>query len=78
VPDILEQLQAPHGYFGRAMRHEAACEIARLREAIGTLKMVIRQNNPEKRRTIADELTASYMAGYERGKEEARKALGES
>lgn len=32
--DILDRLRAPHGYFGRLMRAQAAAEIERLRAAL--------------------------------------------
>jgi hypothetical protein len=75
VTDILEQLQAPHGYFGRTMRFAAAREISMLRASVAALKAKLRED-PTK--SEAADLTASYMAGYERGKEEARRVLGES
>lgn len=32
--DLVERLSAPHGYFGRTLRHQAAEEIRRLRKLL--------------------------------------------
>lgn len=34
--DIVDRLKAPHGYFGRLMRAQAAAEIERLRTALAS------------------------------------------
>lgn len=68
--DILNELQAPHGYFGRTMRHEAAREISQLRATVAALKAKLRE---EPSKSEAADLTAAYMAGLERGREEGRR-----
>lgn len=78
MSDILEQLQAPHGYFGRTMRFAAAREIQNLRSALAALKATLREKSPGVNKCASADLTAAYLAGYERGKDDARKALGES
>ena len=78
MSDILEQLQAPHGYFGRAMRYAAAREITILRASVAALKATLREKSPGMNKCAQADLTASYLAGYERGKDDARKGLGES
>ena len=77
MSDILEQLQAPHGYFGRTMRFEAAREIALLRASIAGLKAALREKSPGVNKCVSADLTAAYMAGYQRGKDDARKSMGE-
>ena len=75
MADILEQLQAPHGYFGRTMRFEAAREIQSLRNVVAALKAALRDKSPGVNKCTAGDLTAAYMAGFERGKEAARKGM---
>ncbi len=77
VNDILEQLQAPHGYFGRTIRHQAAREISMLRASVASLKAALREKSPGMNKCASADLTAAYLAGYERGKDEARKAQGD-
>ena len=75
--DILERLQAPHGYFGRTVRHEAAKEIELLRASVDALKATLREKSPGVNKCVTADLTAAYMAGYQRGKDDARKSMGE-
>ena len=50
MTDILEQLRAPHGYFGRAVRCEAASEIEQLRKYVKRLENALKPfaNHAEK------------------------------
>lgn len=41
--DIVDRLQAPHGYFGRTMRAQAAAEIIKLRSALEPFADTARQ-----------------------------------
>ena len=77
MSDILEQLQAPHGYFGRTMRAQAAQEIKGLRTVVASLKAALRERSPGQNKCASADLTSAYMAGYQRGKDEARRAHGE-
>ena len=77
MSDILERLQAPHGYFGRTIRFEAAKEIERLRAAVAALKAALREKSPGVNKCVSADLTAAYLAGYQRGKDDARKSMGE-
>ena len=42
MTDILKQLRAPHGYFGRAVRCEAASEIEQLRKYVKRLENALK------------------------------------
>ena len=59
-PDILEQLKAPHGYFGRTVRSNAACEIESLRKQIKRLKNALKPF-AEHAETYADVMPDSLM-----------------
>jgi len=58
--DILDRLRAPHGYFGRLMRCQAADEIARLREALSDEEYVSKDTN-EMFHEVRDELNISLL-----------------
>lgn len=75
MTDILTRLQAPHGYFGRSARFEAAREIEGLRAALASLKAALRDGGIPHIKTNATELSMAYQSGYEAGKHDARAAI---
>ena len=78
MTDILKQLRAPHGYFGRAVRCDAASEIEKLRKRVKKLENALRPfaNHAEKYADIMPDsmMVMEYLFRFR----DAKEALNEN
>ena len=77
MTDILKQLRAPHGYFGRAVRCDAASEIEQLRKHVKRLENALRPfaNHAEKYADIMPDsmMVMEYLFRFRDAKEALKK-----